>query len=202
MTDPLEQFRINIGYATDLSGLATAIDSQTTGALDASDIKRAALVSAVSSMDYYVHEIVRVLMIEIASGLRVPTNAFNRFQTSAAVLTRAVAGESAERWMDEEVRRSHGHLSFQHPDKIADGIRLVWSGELWRSVAKFLGSDAASVKLALKLVVDRRNCIVHEADRNPTPPSDRWTISDDDVHHAVGTIVEIVEAIDGVLRAQ
>lgn len=27
-------------------------------------------------------------------------------------------------WLDEEIRKKHGYLAFQHPDRIADAIRF------------------------------------------------------------------------------
>lgn len=199
MSAPLTQFNANIGHVRDLVGLAIAVDSATTSALDTSDILRASLVAAVSALDHYIHEIVRDLMIETANGLRPATDAFRRFSISADAALRASQGTPASVWMDEEVRRQHGHLAFQHPDKIADAIRLVYSQPLWPAVSGLLSAVSADPRQDLLLVVQRRNRIAHEADLDPTPPHTRWPISSRDVEGAIGLIEGIVGGLDGLL---
>ena len=199
MSGPLVQFNANLRQARDVLGLAVTIDVQTSGVIITNDLLRASLVAGVSALDHYVHEIVRELMIEIADGNRPSTEAFRRFPTTTDVTMRAAQALSARRWMDEAVRHQHGHLAFQHPDKIADAIRLVWDGELWPTVATSLGKDAGSMKRQIKLIVGRRNRIVHETDRDPTPPHDRWAINRSDVEQSLSTIESIVSTIDRIL---
>jgi len=199
MTHPLAQFAANITQARDVLGLAAAVDAQTTGALNTNELLRAALVASVSALDHYVHEVVREGMIAIADGARPTTGAFRRFSVSVDAATRASQGTAPRVWMDEEVRRSHGHLSFQQPSKIADAVRLVWDGQLWPSVATALSSNAADEKRKIQLIVSRRNRIVHEADRDPTPPNDRWPITLQDVESAISTISATVGAIDCII---
>ena len=199
MSRPLAQFQNNLSHAHHVLGLATAIDAQTSGAIDTDDLLRSALVSGVSALDHYVHEIVRKLMIEIADGKREPTEAYWRFSVSVRVMMYAANGVPASHCMDEAVRREHGHLAFQQPDKIADAIRLVWTGKLWPQVATSLGTDAMSLKRKIKLIVGRRNRIVHEADCDPSCPISRWPITATDAKRALSTIEETVLAIDKIL---
>ncbi len=199
MTTAHHQFEANLGQARDLVGLSVAIDATTTAALDTSDLLRSALVASVSSLDHYVHEVVRILMIETALGHRAPTDAFGRFLISADAALRASHGASPHQWMDEEVRRQHGHLSFQHPDKIADAIRLVWDQPMWPTVGAAIGTDTTTLKQELQLIVARRNQIAHEADRDPTPPHHRWPILRTDVDHAISLIESVVRALDALL---
>ncbi len=199
MTAARSQFDSNVAQARDLVGLAVAIDAATTAALDTSDLLRFALVSSVSALDHYVHEVVRELMVETAMGLRAPTDAFGRFNISTEAALRAASGDPPTTWMDEEIRRQHGHLSFQHPDKIADAIRLIWDQALWNTIAPSLGKTPADLKQELLLVVTRRNQIAHEADSDPTPPHERWPILSPDVESAIGVIESVVAALDTAL---
>jgi hypothetical protein len=86
-------------------------------------------------------------------------------------------------------------LSFQQPDKIADAIRLISSIELWNLVAIELGMSSADVKTGLKIIIDRRNTIAHEADMDPTNPGFRWTINANMANEATDFIDRIAEAI-------
>jgi hypothetical protein len=138
-------------------------------------------------------------MIETALGHRVPTDAFRRFSVSTQAALRAAQGAPPTTWMDEEIRRQHGHVSFQHPDKIADAIRLIWDQPLWTTIAPHIGKTAADLKQTLQLIVARRNQIAHEADRDPTPPHERWPITHTDVEAAISLIESIVTTLDSVV---
>ena len=70
--------------------------------------------------------------------------------------------------------------SFQQPDKIADAIRLFSDVKLWQQVALELAIPEQDVKARLKLIVDRRNKIAHEADVDPSFPNMRWPITESD----------------------
>jgi hypothetical protein len=199
MTLAGSRFETNLAQARDLVGMAVAVDAATTAAFDTSDLLRFALVSSVSSLDHYIHEVVRELMIDSVMGLRKRSEGFSRFTVSAEAALRAAEGESPEFWMDEEVRRQHGHLSFQHPDKMADAIRLVWDLPLWNTLAPEIGRDAKELKQELLLIVTRRNRIAHEADRDPTPPHERWPITSADVQNAIELISSVVTALDALL---
>jgi hypothetical protein len=77
----------------------------------------------------------RLGMLECHDNIRPPTDAFNRFQipmVSAVGLTKEV--------LDAEIRNKHGYLSFQHPDKVSDAIRLFSNVELWKSVGAELAN--------------------------------------------------------------
>lgn len=59
-----------------------SVKAQSTSVLNLSDMLRAALVLAVSALDYYIHEVVTLGMLEIHQGLRPEPPAFSRFQIS------------------------------------------------------------------------------------------------------------------------
>jgi hypothetical protein len=98
---------------------------------------------------------------------------------------RGFNGQIHEDWLGEAVREKHSWLSFQHPDRIADAIRLVSSVKLWEEVGNELGISAKDAKLRLELIVDRRNKIAHEADMDPTNPGFRWPITDTMTAHTL-----------------
>ncbi len=195
MPDALVQFGDNLSRARSLGGLATALTTLTTTAIDVTDIYRTQIVMAVSSLDHFVHEFTRVKMIEIIEGTRAKTDAFSKFQLSLASVDRVMAGEPAANWMSDAVREKHSWLSFQRPDKIADAIRLVSSVGLWDAVGGHLGLSADDVKVRLTLIVQRRDKIAHEADMDPTNPGFRWPIVVTDATESVDFIERLVQAI-------
>jgi hypothetical protein len=90
MQSPLDQLRISIQRVRDLISLHNSIKAQATAALDVSDILRSALVLGVSALDYYVHDVVTLGILEIHRGTRpepavtanATQSAFSRFKVS------------------------------------------------------------------------------------------------------------------------
>src|SRR5712692_8962387 len=156
------RFAANIGRARDLRALFVNLKASTAAALDLTDILRASIVSAVSALDTFIHEITRIGMVEIFKHARPKTDAFGRFQISMESVLLVVATPGDTKWLEDEVGRQHGWLSFQQPDKVADAVRLFCGKELWKEVGTLLGIDLKSAKNRLALIVDRRNKIAHE----------------------------------------
>ena len=193
MHSAIEQFRENMQRVKSLGGLTRALGSMTTSAIDTSDILRAQYVLAVSALDHYVHETTRLGMLEAFDGDRVAPPAYLRFRISLDCLgTGKVVSRSD---VDTEIRTQHGFVSFQHPDSVADAIRLVSDIKLWETVATKMSSNSTAIRERLRLIVDRRNKIAHEADLDPTYPKARWPISASDVDQVVNFLIELVEAI-------
>ena len=70
MQAALELLRGNIRRSRDLVSVSRAINIQTSDALDFTDILRSAMVMSVSALDHFVHEIVRLGMLEAYRGER------------------------------------------------------------------------------------------------------------------------------------
>ena len=177
-----------------LGGLHKAILSLTTPAIDASDLLRAQIVLAVSALDFYVHEITVIGMLEVLGGVRPVTPAFEKYRVSVGAMIAGLPTGSHD-WFEADVRERHSFLSFQQPDKIADAIRLFSDVKLWSSVSAALGQDEATVKARIRLIVDRRNKIAHEADLDPSYPGSRWPITESDVASSCQFLSQIAEAI-------
>lgn len=171
----------------------------TTPAIDTTDLLRTQIVLAVSALDHYIHELTRLGMLEVFNGIRPPTNAFGRFQVSVEAVMMGISGSHGTSWFENEVREKHGFLAFQHPDKVADAIRLFSTCELWPQVSTRLGVPNQDLKNRLKLIVDRRNKIAHEADLDPSYPGIRWPITLADTVSTVNFIKDICEAIHVVV---
>ncbi|MFH7028833.1 MAG: HEPN domain-containing protein [Heteroscytonema crispum UTEX LB 1556] len=134
MQSALDQFRISIGRVRDLIALHNSVKAQATSALDVSDILRASLVLVVSALDYYIHEVVALAMLEIHRGQRPepspPANtsqsAFSRFQISlsAARQERIMAIDIAS-WLESEIQQSYGSTFIQQSHTISSLIPAI-----------------------------------------------------------------------------
>lgn len=199
MQAAIDQFKKNIEYVRNLGAIYKALEARTTGIVDLSDVLRAELVMAVSAFDQFVHEIVRLGMLEIYRGNRKATDAFLQFSVSLESVQQCLKSPVDDGWLDNEIRIRHGWQSFQHADRIATIIRLISDIRIWEEMAKNLGETPQELKRQLNLIVDRRNKIAHEADANPACPDERWPIDESLVDNAVNFIEKIVEAICRVL---
>lgn len=199
MLAAIQQFRENMERVRAIGGLYDALLQLTTPAADSTDLLRTQIVMAVSALDHYIHEITRLGMMEVYNGVRHATPAFLRFQVTMDATLRGLRGTGGNAWLEIEIRERHGHLTFQHPDRIAEAVRLFSSHELWLSVASHLAITDRDVKDELRLIVDRRNKITHEADLDPSYPGTRWPISRSDSSRAVDFIQNICEAIHSVV---
>lgn len=199
MKSALDRFLWNVGRVRDLGALEASLRAQTTNALDLTDLLRSQIVLLVSALDYYVHEIVLVGMVATASGARPAADGFLRFQMSMSVVTSWMQTPGDLSHFEQAVREHLGYQTFQQPDRIADGVRLIYAGPLWEDVATALGRDTRDVKIALKLLVERRNRIAHEADMDPTFPGQRWPISSQDVAGSIDFVESLVRAVHAVV---
>ena len=183
--------------------------AQATGALQPDELLRAEWAARVSALDLYVHELVTTHLVEIFTGARPMCPGFGRFQISGDALMRIRnASTSAERdaAFELEVRTRLSRLTYQAPDDIADGIRMISPCSLWNEVALRLGASQATVtavtadlKKKLSVIVDRRNKIVHEGDLQPTVPRTPWPISRTDLADVAAFIGGIVSAIEAIV---
>jgi hypothetical protein len=170
--------------------------------VDLTDILRAEVVLALSGLDFFVHELTRLGMLECWSNERQRPDAFGRFQLPISSVNELMNPEAAEAALDIEIRRKHSFLTFQHPDKIAEAVRLFSNIKLWEAVAQHLRRQPNQVKASLSLIVDRRNKIAHEADIDPSFPGLRWPIDPAMVEGIFDEIEEIGRAIFSVASAK
>lgn len=173
------------------------------------ELLRAEWVARVSALDLYVHELVAQLMLEIFEGRRSAGAAYLQFQVSTETLNRiraAAPPSQASAAFDLYVRDYLSRITYQHPDDIADGVRLCSTVELWNEVAVALGATpttkidrARNLKKQLSLIVQRRNRIAHEGDLQQTPLREPWPISQADLGVVATHISDVVRAIDAVV---
>lgn len=65
----------------------------------------------------------------------------------------------------------------------------------WEALGNELGTPGKDLKTRLKLVVDRRNKIAHEADLDPTSPGFRWPIDASIAKDTVDFVETLADAI-------
>ncbi|PDT89178.1 hypothetical protein CO669_16585 [Bradyrhizobium sp. Y36] len=171
------------------------------------DLLRAEWAMRVSALDLYVHEVVAQNLLKIFQGARPVCPGYSKLQISSDTLMRIHAsgpGHASDTAFDLEIRTRLARATYQFPDDIADGIRMVSPIELWNEIVRHHGAaapaivkvQASALKGELTQVVNRRNKIVHEGDLQPGIPRTPWTITRQDVDEVKAVIEKIVTGIE------
>jgi RiboL-PSP-HEPN len=165
--------------------------------------------ATISALDLYMHELIAQNLSRIFDGTRPSCSGFARLHISSDTLMRiqsATTAANRSSAFDLEVRTKLSRVTYQYPEEIADGVRLISPCKLWNDVALKLGATVATVsahtellKKRLSLLVDRRNKIVHEGDLQPMIPRTPWPVTRADVSDVAAFIHDIVCAIDSIV---
>lgn len=172
MRNALIGFRANMALTTLYDYLVKTICNSA----NFDDLLRSKIVYAVSAFDKLMHDIICKGMVEIYVGKR---------PTTPKYLAEPIRLELVQQLNDATIpppevifelamRDKLKILSFQDPDKLADGLAYIWNEkQKWSKIANTIGNDEKNMRTKLKLIVARRNSIVHEADIDPVSETKR-----------------------------
>ena len=167
--------------------------------IDASDLLRWEWVLSVSAFDKYIHDIVRIGMIQEFLGRRPETEKFKTFHISMPLYTEMKNSSSPELFFEKEIIRQHKINAYQAPDKVSEALSYFWAEpHKWQVISSNMSIPISDKDLKIKLnnIVIRRNQIVHEGDCvSPTFPLRQQIISESDTQDVIAFISELVDAI-------
>lgn len=206
---PIRYFETVWSRCESLSQLYAYLVSQGTAILQPDELLRAIWVARVAALDLYIHELVAQRMLMIFTHDLPVTKAFGTFELTVETVNRIGNAENvseASAAFDLEVRQRLSLKTFQAPDRIADGVRLVSDVKLWHEVSAeisgtktSLDERATELKRELALIVDRRNKIAHQGDLRPNVAQEPWPIRREDVDRMCVVVGHVVRAIDTVI---
>lgn len=207
---PINYFKDVWSRCDQLSALHAYLSANATSVLPLDELLRAEWVARVSALDMYIHEVVAQKIMDMYEGNRPTTPSFLQFKISTETLSRirfASISTDAASAFELDVKSSLARITYQDPEVIADGIRLISNVELWNELAVIIKyatpankiNMAKAIKKDLSLIVSRRNKIAHEGDLLPSTPRKPWLISRTDLDFVSTTIENIVKAIDSIL---
>ena len=171
MLNALALFRSNIGDARHLEGLYDVLTKTVATPMSYDDLLRSQIVYSVSAFDKLIHDLVRVGMVHIFSGTRTPTAKYLNEPISIELHRSLVSAilPPKEFIFEQAISRKLKSISYQDPVKVADGLSYIWDeSHKWQQIASRMGMTDSDARTTLKLIADRRNTIVHEADIDPT----------------------------------
>jgi hypothetical protein len=163
-------FHKNIRQAIELGVLYDHLRSTVAIPEQFDDLLRSQIVNAVSAFDKLMHDLIRIGMVRMFENQRPSTSKFLSETVAIQHLPALAPGTVPPPPVrfEEIVREKLSTLSFQDPTKIADGLSYIWNeSQKWHQIALGLGMIDADARRKQKLIVTRRNAIVHEADLDP-----------------------------------
>lgn len=171
MPDAQTVFRANMRDADALTSIYDYLTGIVAAPVSYDDLLRSKIVYSVSAFDKLVHDLIRIGMVQIYLGKRAPTQKYlaEPIPLSTAQQLSIATTPPPEVIFEQAIQSKLKTLSFQDPDKVADGLSYVWGEtQKWQRIAAGIGLQEKTARTTLRLIATRRNSIVHEADMDPT----------------------------------
>ena len=151
------------------------------------EIWRSQIVFLESSLDFYLHEIIKFGFIKMFNNEWDETDGFKDFSVSLGfAIELAKHPENAETLLDEIDKGNH-KLCFMRFDNIIKNLKLIG--------IKISFPD----KEIINEIYKRRNQIAHQTDRNP-PETEKQDITRELVEMYINKIEKLVEIIDKAIK--
>ncbi len=137
--------------------------------IDYSDILRAQISNVVSAFDTLIHDIIHDEMLSCFMGNRPHTAAFREFALPMKTVEELMSSNiPREILFSRHIRSYFKRFSFQKPKEISKGPSLIWGEDhKWRKISDYMQENESDVVTQFRLIVVRRNSIVHESDFDP-----------------------------------
>lgn len=170
MLNARSTFSQNISDARRHTTLYDFLNEQVRVPFPFDDLLRAEIVASVAAFDKLMHDVIRIGMCDCFAGLR-PVTPKYLSESITIELHSALVGATIpprEMLFEQAIVNKLRHQSFQHPDKVSEGLAFIWSEkQKWNKIAAHMTLDSGFVTTKMKLIAGRRNAIVHESDRDP-----------------------------------
>lgn len=134
------------------------------------EVLRAELVQTVSAFDTFIHDCVRIGIVNkfISSGVLssslkeypIPFEDFEAINALPNMNDKAL-------YLDGVIKKVNSKDSYQSPKSVEYALGLIGVTNIWSKVAPGMRMSAQDVRLELSNIVNRRNKIAHESDLNP-----------------------------------
>jgi len=187
MYSSLSSFRDNVASIRDLATLHDYLCINLKSPMTFDDLLRFQIVYSVSAFDKLIHDIVRIGMIQIFTGKRPATSKYlsERISMSAYSTLNSATIPPKEYYFEQEIISKLRIVAYQSPENIADGLSYIWDEKhKWQKIAAAIAMKEDQARTQLKLIVDRRNKIAHEADVDITSGG-KFSISKSDCESSV-----------------
>ena len=198
----LTLFKANMEDAKNLTSLYEYLECSIKSPFSFDDLLRSQIVYSVSAFDKLIHDVIRIGIIEIFTNRRQPTPKYLAESISISTYNELIPATvpPKEYIFEQAIIKKLKIISYQDPEKVADGLSYIWNEkQKWQQIAIKMGMDDKTAKTTLKLIADRRNSIVHEADIDPST-NKKYSISKTECQSITDFLCKCGEEIVGLVN--
>lgn len=198
MIAAIEQFKRNLAPIKELHSFHALIHgSYPMLASNSEDILRSEIVLLVSALDCFIHDCVRLGMLEIFMGVRPTNDCFENYHITLKGLVNINSSTTPDEkliFLEKCIREKNSRDSYQSPRSIEYALSFIAITKLWSKLSAKLNTPSEDIKNRLSLIIDRRNKIAHEADLNPITGL-KYSIKPDEIISVIKFIESLCENI-------
>jgi hypothetical protein len=167
----------------------------------AEEILRAQFVLIVSALDTYIHDVVRVGMLKIYQDSRNSCSKTDDFPIEFSILRQieqTMDKEDKLALLEKSIQNKNSKESYQSPKSIEYALGLVNIDKVWTRISTTINRPAEDIRNQLALIINRRNKIAHESDREFTT-GEKCSIDKSLVDNTINFIDSLCSSIHGLL---
>ena len=195
-------FDRNLSYINDIGSIYDeVVRLAPTLVTQASQLLRSQFVLLVSALDTYIHDIVRIGILQEYQGIRPVSRGLSKLSLTYNDLSELESQPPMMKTptMEQIIRRINSVDSFQSSKSIEYAMGLIGITGIWSKLSSSLAVNAEDIKTKLDLIVRRRNQIAHESDYNPSTGHQRG-INKNEIKDIKVFICDFVNAIHLIVR--
>lgn len=190
----LNQFKLII---KDTQQMTTVYEHFNVSILD--DLLRWQWTQAVSALDKYIHDIIKIGLIKTFNKEITPTNSFNSFSIPISIIEDSSLVSHA---FEQFIVKKLAFNSYQTAEKINEGLSLIWTEpHKWQTISIKMGMEKKTLTKKLTLIAQRRNQIVHQSDY-PSFYLEKEKLNPTQTADVISFIDQLVEIIHYELQSE
>ncbi len=200
MIKPIEQFRNNILEVRKIHYIYQYLTTTMIEGIDIDGLLRTEIVFSISALDQYIHQAIIFEMENILINNKSIPISFSKLLIGADIVSALLNDDSINHieLIKSDIQNKLSWRSYQHPEKINEGIKMVSDKDIWDLAAVLLHAEKNVIKQKLSLIVKRRDCIVHEADYDPVSFG-QYYIDNIIAVDSVNFITQLIYAFDSII---
>lgn len=138
-----------------------------------SNILRSQVSLLLSAVDFYIHEIIKIELLNIIKGERKQTPSLKNCMISVqAFLAYLSSSNTNNQILEDEIVYRNSFKSFLDPNKMAEALALISEEKIFKNLFPKLNfSKMEELSKKMTEIFKRRNSIVHQMDYNSSTKS-------------------------------
>ena len=201
MIQAKNNFDRNLSYVNDIGSIYDeVVRLAPTLTTQASQLLRSQFVLLVSALDTYIHDIVRIGILQVYQGSRPVSKNLGRLSFTYNDLSELEAQSPMMKTptLEQIIRRINSEDSYQSSKSIEYALAVIGVTGIWSKLSSKLTMRPDDIKTKLDLIVRRRNQIAHESDYNPSTGGQR-DINKDELDKTKSFILHLIDAIHCII---